>query len=441
MKKILSIFILIISITLIGCSSEKHITYVFDKNNPTSIPIQLNGEIKNLTVEGEDITLTLSKEKLTDFLDNDLLVLDYYFFYNFKEGTYNFTLETNEKIKFIVKLSGTLYEFDYISKKDVFSIESEKYFILFSKDNCSACEKLSLELKTFNEFLKSYPTDSLPLLYIVNCTNEEASIGESTSLIGINSYESLINDVELSTPTLVAIEKGTITNYYIGYSNISSFLEIETENISKYNILHNIDDPKVITIPLDFVPTKYSLTTSAGKKISYSIPTEYTEGQTGYNNDSLIFSIYNFNSKLPGTYKLRIYNTEDSFEATLYITSIFNYISIKDLFNMPDSKYYVFFLRDGCSGCNYAKPTLLEYTKNYASYSSNLNYPLYAVHRSQHSADIYSSTDNLIGVSSLDDFKISAFPRVILIENGIITEVYTNKLEPFIVEYFSSISK
>lgn len=441
MKKFLMYLIILFLIPLLGCTNKKVITYSFDRNNPTSIQIPLTSEINYLTISGENTNLTFTSNELIEFIDNNNLILDYYFFYNFKKGVYNCTLSTNEKNEFNIKLIGELYEFDSTNKKDVFSIEKEKYYVLFSKENCSSCAKLSLELKIFDELLKSYPITSLPSLYVINCTNDEASIGNNDSLIGIDNYEDLINNVNLNTPTLAIIENGKITHYYVGYNNISSYLRIEKENISKYNILHNIDDPKVITIPLDFVPIKYSITKADGKKITYTIPTEYIAGGTGYNDGNLIFSIYNFNNKLPGTYKLKIFNNDNSFEATLYITSAFNYISINDLFNMPDEKYYVFFLRDGCSGCNYAKPTLLEYTKNYTSYSSNLSYPLYAVHRSQHSADIYAETDNIIGVSSLEELKISAFPRVILIENGVITELYTNKLNPDIVEYFSSISK
>lgn len=138
----------------------------------------------------------------------------------------------------------------------------------------------------------------------------------------------------------------------------------------------------------------------------------------------MYFTTYFFNSKLPGDYTLTFYNENDEQSIDLYIRSTFNYISVYDLFDKEDSKYYVFFLRDGCPACNKVKPTLLEYAKTYQNYNNGTNPQLYAVHESQHSASIYSKDENFIGVSSLDDLRIGYFPRVILIENGVITNVY-----------------
>lgn len=428
MKKYILLFLfLLISITLIGCSDNSNNVFSFDMDNPIPIRLNYSGDSVTIQIKGNKINTTLEKEDLIEYIDDNTIILDYTFFKNFQSGTYKFIISSLNTTEISIKISGNTYSFNYITKEEIFSLEKDKFFCLFTKDNCSTCEKLLINTKEFNDFLNSYPTDYIIPLYLVDCTNEAPSNGAQTNLTGINNYEDLINNVKIDTPTLIIIENKTITSYYIGYNNVASFMEIEMRNISSKNILHNIDDPKVVQIPLDFVPTKYYILDSEEKKSTYNVPEEYNSKNNGYFEGKMIFTTYFFNSRLPGNYKLVIYNSDYSIEINLFITSTLTYINAKDIFNMPNEKYYIFFLQDGCPGCNSVKPTLKEYTTKYLSYSHEMAYPLYAVHSSQHSLSIYGNEDNFLDVSSLDDLKISFLPRVVLIENGKITAVYKYK--------------
>lgn len=425
MKKFLLLILMAFSLTLVGCLETANKTYTFNRDNPQPIRITYSGEITSFTIVGSNINKSLSKDTISNYIDNNVLLLDYSFFSTIDEGTYSITIIADKEINFNVKLIGDLYKFNYINKSDIFTIDMDKYYVLFTKENCSSCEKIMSEAKEFNDFLQTYPLNTVPVLYLVNCSNQEPSLGTNDVLTGLDNYDDLINNAKITTPTIVTIENGIITSYYVGYSNVTTFINLEINNISKKKIIHNIDDPKIIKIKLDFTPKKYSIISSDGKKTTYTVTTgTYSNDTTIFDNGIMYFTTYFFNSKLPGDYTLTFYNENDEQSIDLYIRSTFNYISVYDLFDKEDSKYYVFFLRDGCPACNKVKPTLLEYAKTYQNYNNGTNPQLYAVHESQHSASIYSKDENFIGVSSLDDLRIGYFPRVILIENGVITNVY-----------------
>ena len=64
---------------------------------------------------------------------------------------------------------------------------------------------------------------------------------------------------------------------------------------------------------------------------------------------------------------------------------------------------------------------------------------MYAAHRSHNSTiDIYGTPENFVGVSSLDDLKLGFYPRVVLIQNGVITKLYDTKTDP-ISKHFNNI--
>lgn len=442
MKKYFLLLLLIsVSIVFFGCGGDNNDdgSIIFNKENPTPITIDYTGELKSIKVEGTGVSEVITN--FNDLVENKSIILDFDFFAPYKEGGYVITVESDTITEYIITLTGEGGSYNYIKKQDVFNIDEKKYYVAFTREGCSGCEKLKPDLNAFNTFLSKYPKGTAPSLYFVDYTDPdyESSKGDSTSLTGISSYEELINDVSLSTPTLAIIEDGVITEYYSGYSNVLSFIYIEMSSLEKQYIIHNIDNPKEIELALDFTPTKYSITNANNEKTTHSVKTGYSSDTTGFSEGIMHFQTYQFNKLMNGIYKLEIYNTDESYSVTLIVTSIFNYIDLQDLFNIPEESYYVFFLKDGCPYCNSLKPSLQKYTKFHKVYNTDDNYPMYAAHRSHNSTiDIYDTQENFIGVSSLDDLKLGYYPRVVLIQNGVITKVYDTKTNP-ISEHFNNI--
>ena len=110
------------------------------------------------------------------------------------------------------------------------------------------------------------------------------------------------------------------------------------------------------------------------------------------------------------------------------------------MFDQKEDAYYVFWLKDGCPGCNSVKPTLLKYAQEYMNLDKEKAYPIYAVHRSQNSGNYFGTPEVFIGVDNIEDFKLGYYPRVFLIENGVITVVYGN-VGVAILPYFNELLK
>lgn len=426
MKKFLILLFFITSIFLLSSCGKSELT--FDKASPNPIVINIEGELKEITVTNTSKTFEDKVTEFEDVLSEGVVTLGSVFFTNYSPDTYDITVSAKKNYKITVKVSGDDAKFTMIKKKEIFDINEDRYYVLFSRSGCANCALLRPDLIVFNNFLNSYPSGLLDNLYVVDYTDPEmeTSKGTSTEYTGISSYEELINDVSLSTPTLLVIENGAVLDYYVNASNISSFMYIEMSNIQKEYIIHNIDDPKQISIPLDFTPTRYKVSSSEDEGLFYRV-NDYVEGSNGFDGSNMIFAQYTFDAYFPGIYTLTIANKTETKDVTLIIKSEFKYISIVDIFNQEEESYYVFFLRDGCSGCASVKPTLLRYSQYYDRYDSEQNYPLYAIHRSMNSELNTGTPEFFIGAKEYNEIKLGYYPRVLLIQNHEVVDCYKNE--------------
>lgn len=437
MKKILLLLIISLSIIAFGCG--KKVDLKFDKSNPSEIVLTYEGTLKSITLKSDKETIKV--ENFEELVNNNTISFDSTFFTSYENGIYTLTVEANKTTSYNLTITGEFVSFNYIRKQEIFDYPDDKLYVAFTRDGCSGCEKVKPDLITFNVFMNQYSGKAGKFVFVDYKANDyESSKGQEKNLVGIDSYEKLINDVQLTTPTLAIVEKGIITSYYGGASNISTFLNIEIEKIKAENIIYNIDNSKEVKVPLNFTPKKYEITYPDGTNKKHSIRETYTPGSVGFNEGQMIFPDKFFNSYLPGSYKIKFFNDETEKTINIDITSELNYIDVTQIFNQNHNEYYVFFLRDGCSGCNAVKPMLKTYTKNYLNYDSEENYPLYAIHRSQVKVSIFGNPENFVGVSKYEDIKLGYFPRVVLIKNGVIVEVYTNS-DGTIKSHFNSVMK
>ncbi len=440
MKKFILILLMLIVFTLTACGSKNETS--FDRNNPSPIIVTIEGDLKEITVVGVNVN-----DKVTEFEDiikNGNVVLGSLFFSKYENGKYEITVKADNKVVLTVNLEGNDYNYTYTKKADVFKKNEKRYYVLFSRSGCSGCAQLSPDLIVFNNFLQEYPKGMVSSLYVVDYDDPEfeTSKGEGTNYTGISTYDELINNVSISTPTLMVIENGAVQDYYIGASNISSYFYIEMDNIKNNCIIHNVDDAKTIKIALDFTPTHFRLYEEDNTSYNYKV-SEYTEGNTGFDGSDMIFGQYYFNSFLPGNYRLEFYNSEgNSKEVQLIIKSTFRYITVDTMFDQEEEAYYVFFLRDGCSGCNAVKPTLLKYSNYYDIYDNGENYPIYAVHRSMNNRFKYfGDPEYFVGAKSYEEIKLGYYPRVVLVKNHEIVEVYKNEGNQILTHFKELMSK
>ena len=437
MKKYILLLLLLVSFTLLSCSNKTVET--FDRSNPTPIVVNVDGDLKEIKVKGNDVNDIITS--FEDLYSNGQVILGSNFFSKYENGKYTIEITSNKKVTISIELEGENQPLNLIKKKDIFSLEEARYYVLFLREGCGGCEQLKPDLATFNDFLLEYPDGTLDSLYAVDYLDPdyEASKGEKTNYIGISSYDELINDVSISTPTLMIVENGAISEYYVGATNISSFFYIEMSNIKDKIIIHNIDSPKVITVELDFIPKKYSITKPDGKTSTYNV-NDYNSNTSGFDGKNMIYTQYYFNSFFPGTYKVSIFNDEIQKDLIIIIKSEFNYITVDQIFDQKEEAYYVFFLRDGCSGCNSVKPTLLKYSKYYEQYDSSENYPIYAIHRSMNTFNFFGEPEVFVGAKEYTEIKLGYYPRVVLIKNHEIVELYKNEGNQ-ILSHFNEIMK
>ena len=439
MKKYILFVLVFLLFVLSSC--EKTNNESFNRDNPSPIIVNIEGDLKEITVKGKDINDTVTE--FEGILKNGNVILGSLFFANYENGNYQITIKAGKKVNLTVELSGTNYDFDMIKKQNVFSQRGERYYVLFSREGCSGCEQLRPDLITFNNFLSTYPDGAVNKLYVVDYSDPdfEASKGEGTNYIGISTYDELINNVSISTPTLMVIDKGAVLEYYIGASNISSFFYIEMANIKQEVIIHTVEDPKVISVDLDFTPTKYIVTSEADVNYTYRV-NEYEEGKTGFDGTTMFFTKNFFNQYVPGIYTVLLYDASGHEKTFKVISqSTFRIIKIEDIFEQEEEAYYVFFLRDDCSGCAAVKPTLLKYAKYYDLYDNGENYPIYAIHRSMNNSTYIGNPEFFVGAKEYTEIRLGYYPRVVLVKNHEIVELYKNEGNGILTHFRELMSK
>ena len=96
-----------------------------------------------------------------------------------------------------------------------FTIKDSDYYLYFYSETCGHCIRLKQEVLTF------YYKGNFNC-YFVNCTNYGVFKEDSSKIIGIhNIYDLYI----IGTPTILRIEKSTVSEYYGGEEAIRNLMK------------------------------------------------------------------------------------------------------------------------------------------------------------------------------------------------------------------------
>ncbi|HKM29786.1 MAG TPA: hypothetical protein VJZ51_03425 [Bacilli bacterium] len=432
MKKYILLLLLLISVIAVGCNNSTN-NYIYDKENPQEIILKQKSNVTFMNIVGDDYYQEW--QDLGSFSSEKTVTLPADFFMSFYQGNYTLKLANDKNDIYTYNISVTGYDktYNYITKKQIFDLEDDVFYVLVTRDVCAGCEILKPDAYKFNDFLSTFNSIHKNNFYVID--GGISSSGENEDLTGIDNYDDLISNAKMYTPTLLIVEKNIIASYYVGNIEISAFFNQEIERIKGIEIIKFVaENPLGFSIPIDFVPTNFSIKGNNIDK-SFRSGSHYSDGSEFFMFSNDFFSIY-----LPGNYSLNIFNESgDSKLVEVRISGSFNYILLDNLFDISTSEYYVFFLKTGCSGCNAAKPTLIKYDQYTKLNSSAI--PLYAVHRSMNGAFNTTGEENTIGVYNANDLSLTTVPRVLHIKNGVVIEEYSPSTTTTIIQLFENLMK
>lgn len=100
-----------------------------------------------------------------------------------------------------------------IAWEDVFNQEEHNYLVYFYSERCGHCNSIK------NDIISYYLTTDETMYFV--CTDIDAVFGNQTDLTGVNN----ISDFYIfGTPFLARLVEHTISNYYVGATAISNFI-------------------------------------------------------------------------------------------------------------------------------------------------------------------------------------------------------------------------
>lgn len=401
MKIIKKYILMILTLTILiitGCETKETTTPIsYDKSTPTSLELEYTGSPNYLKISNSNYLKEYTDT--SSFVNNNKLVFDKDFFMNLYQGEYEIEIsDSNNTKKYLLTVTNYNKNFESIDVEEIFT-KDEEFYVLFSKDSCPACENLKPKAIEFNDFLISYNSCYTKKLYYVDTSTAPAgSVPEVTS-----------------SPTLLHIKDKKIEQAYVGVIEITEYINETIDYIKNIKVINSlIENPKETTVNVDFIPTKYTISGNGVDK-TYDAKSRYDE-----TSKSIIFASGYWNMYLPGLYSLRIYNDTNSIDVMVHVYGTFDYINKEQIFQIDEEKYYVFIYRDGCTYCGKVKPFLLDYV----TYSKKNNTaPIYAInYAASTNVTLGKDTDNTVGLTSSEELTITGFPRVLVIENGVITE-------------------
>lgn len=311
--------------------------------------------------------------------------------------------------------------YEYLDDEKVFQASNDdKYLIYFMKDDCTYCEKIKLDVLQYIYLQSLEEYNYIYKLYVVNLKTKDKTssiykkneAGDDVFVEGAQTVDELY---VTSTPTLIEIDNGKAKLISKGASStqeaLQSFLNQNTTDQNEINF--NLDGEVIYNgIKVTNIP---SIKVYSWQEYS-SFPTITREGY--------YFAGWMLDGEIITSTKGQTVTLEPKWISEEYYHEIKDY----EIFNQKETKYLVYFMKDGCAYCEKTKASIISYIDK--SNSSNENaLKLYIVNlkSSEYISSIlrtYSDADDgtyVNGVTLWSDLYISSTPTLIEIAGDTLT--------------------
>ena len=236
------------------------------------------------------------------------------------------------------------FDYTYIEDKEIFNQKETNYLVYFMKDDCPYCEKIKNTVLTYiylsqNSALKLYvvnlKSDGLRSDILRQYTGIEGQSDDKDIYVdGVTKW----NELYISgTPTLIKISEENNERY-------SRFITIGATNVSKklWEILSSKDkDGYKVNVNYDNINLSYSF--ESWERIVLPKITK----------DGLTLVCYEENGQVIDYFVKRNYELKP-------VWGEYEFINDTDIFDMPDDKYLVYFMKNDCPYCEGIKQSVLK---------------------------------------------------------------------------------
>lgn len=301
------------------------------------------------------------------------------------------------------------FDYTYIEDKEIFNQKETNYLVYFMKDDCPYCEKIKNTVLTYiylsqNSALKLYvvnlKSDGLRSDILRQYTGIEGESDDKDIYVdGVTKW----NELYISgTPTLIKISEENNERY-------SRFITIGATNVSKklWEILSSKDkDGYKVNVNYDNINLSYSF--ESWERIVLPKITK----------DGLTLVCYEENGQVIDYFVKRNYELKP-------VWGEYEFINDTDIFDMPDDKYLVYFMKNDCPYCEGIKQSVLKYIYKSSKELYKGTRKLYVVNlkNDKYTSTIYKtfngSTLHVDNATTIDDLYIAQTPTLIEINKKV----------------------
>ena len=370
------------------CSKDQTKAYFDGLITPYEISYDLNGGSFSGEEDGD----------IEEFSDPSEFDMPYpvkkgYIFLKFEENGKEVNKLESRNYELEAKWAET-FEYEVIEDTEVLNRPDDRYLVYVMKDNCQYCDKAKNFVLRYI-YLQQNEYKNAPKLYVVNITGSK-----------------IFNK---STPTLMEVYKDKDSSQE-NNDKQSNDIAVGTTNVkNKLNeILHSGNGKYEITVNYKVNEGSQEI---SDKKI-YTFNEWETPVLPNYEVDGYMLLGYEHNGKWIKDLQKTNYEID-----AVFVKSTYDTISDKDVFNQKESKYLIYFMKDGCSYCDKIKQEVNEYIYLQSKEEYNKSLKLYVVNlkTKDYTSDIHKpkgyTDDNIDGVTDVNELYVSSTPTLIEVEN------------------------
>lgn len=182
------------------------------------------------------------------------------------------------------------------------------------------------------------------------------------------------------------------------------------------NFLFDKQNPKNITVKVDFIPNDVSFTSN---NQSFIIDWNFDDSSLTLPGSSLM-------KLLAGEYEVEISNATASLTVNLTVIGIntnLPTISKEQLFE-KEGAFLILFSKKDCYACESIMVDVFQYFDKASSVNASSLLIYQIKYEDNNNSSLFGPNENVLGVTSLEELEIPSFPTLLLIENNAVKEYY-----------------